>query len=232
MPDSVDVVIPVYNGAKYLSDCIRSVCAQTFAPNKIIVIDDGSEDATHEIASGWGGRVHCHRVSHGGLPYARNQGLLRSTSEFVAFVDSDDIWTPEKLEVQLAVIEAASGPSMIFGYVQQFISPDLTPEEASQIKCDSWPIRGLFSSTLLVRRSDCDRVRPFDESIQTGEFIEWYSRAVDLGIQTIVVPQVLCHRRLHRDNLGRGGASSRLGYVRMVKAVLDRRRKHRHVLPK
>lgn len=232
MPYSVDVVIPVYNGAKYFPDCIRSIFMQTFTPTNIIIIDDGSEDNTPEVAQSWGSRVRYHRVPHGGLPYARNQGILRSTSEFIAFVDSDDIWTPEKLEVQIATTERAAQPSMIFGHVQQFISDDLTPEEASEIKCDRTPLRGLFSSTLLIRRSDCDRVGPFDESIQTGEFIEWCSRAIDIGIKTIVVPEVVCHRRLHRNNLGRGGASTHLNYVRMIKAVLDRRRNSGHAASK
>jgi glycosyltransferase involved in cell wall biosynthesis len=224
MPSSVDVLIPVYNGAKYLSDCIRSVCAQTVAASSIIVIDDGSEDHTAEVARGWGTRVDYQRVPHGGLPYARNRGLRHSTSEFIAFVDSDDIWTPEKLDVQFAAIEKATEPSMVFGHVQQFISDDLTPEEAKAIKYDPAPLRGMFPSTLLIRRSDCERAGPFDESIETGEFIEWCSRAVDAGIKPIVVPEIVCHRRLHRSNMGRGGASTHANYIKMIKTVLDRRR--------
>ena len=154
MPYSVDVIVPVYNGANYLSDCIRSICAQTYAATNIIVIDDGSEDSTPEVVRAWGSRVNYHRVPHGGLPYARNQGLRRSTSEFVAFIDSDDIWTPRKLHVQFAAVEKLTEPSMVFGHVQQFISEDLTPDEARGMKCDPTPLRGLFSSALLVRRSD------------------------------------------------------------------------------
>jgi glycosyltransferase involved in cell wall biosynthesis len=224
MAYSVDVLIPVYNGAKYLSDCISGICAQTYAATNIIVVDDGSEDSTAEVVRAWGSRVGYHRVPHGGLPYARNQGLRRSTSEFVAFVDSDDIWTPWKLQVQFAALAKAAEPSMVFGHVQQFISDDLTPHEARGIKCDPAPLRGLFPSALLIRRSDCERVGPFNESIQTGEFIEWCSRAADAGIKTIVVPDIVCHRRLHRSNMGRGGASMHVNYVRMIKTVLDRRR--------
>jgi hypothetical protein len=75
-----------------------------------------------------------------------------------------------------------------------------------------------------MRKSDCQRAGPFDESIQTGEFIEWCSRAKDAGIRPVLIPEIVCLRRLHRSNLGRGGAALHGNYARMLKRVLDRRR--------
>jgi hypothetical protein len=75
-----------------------------------------------------------------------------------------------------------------------------------------------------VRCIDCERAGPFDESIQIGEFIEWLSRARDVGIRQILVPETVSRRRLHRGNIGRGGAAVHRGYARMLKKVLTRRR--------
>ena len=146
-------------------------------------------------------------------------------TEGLAFSDRDDIWLSSKLELQMTALSREDDPTMVFGHLQQFVSNDLTPEEALALKFNPAPLPGPAASTLMIRKSDFDRVGPFNESLATGEFIEWSSRASDLGIKTLLVPDVVCRRRLHRDNMGRGGAAIHgAGYLRMLKQVLDRRR--------
>ena len=224
MRDSISVLIPVYNGALYLSECIQSVRDQTLPAAEIIVIDDGSEDDTPKVAASWVPHVRYQRVPHGGSPSARNHGLRIAETEFIAFIDSDDVWLPGKLELQMAALSRETEPAMVFGYVQEFVSSDLTLEEAAEFRYRTTPLPGIYASTLLMRKYDCERAGPFDELIQTGEFIEWWSRAKDVGIRQILVPEVVCRRRLHRSNMGRGGAAVHRGYARMLKKVLDRRR--------
>ncbi len=224
MRDGITVLIPVYNGARYLSECIQSVLDQTLPAAEIIIVDDGSEDHTPEVAEAWGARVRYRRVPHGGLPYARNHGLRFTGTELIAFIDADDIWLPRKLELQMAALCRDTRPAMVFGAVQQFVSDDLAPTEAAELKCKTEPLRGWFPSTLLMRKNDCDSVGPFDELIQIGEFIEWCARAQDAGIKPIAIPETVCRRRLHRNNLGRGGAALHGQYAQMLKKVLDRRR--------
>jgi glycosyltransferase involved in cell wall biosynthesis len=224
MRNGVSVLIPVYNGAKYLSECIQSAVDQTHPAAEIIVIDDGSEDATPEVAASWGAHISYRRVAHGGLPYARNHGLRFAETEFIAFVDCDDVWLPRKLEWQMAALSRETGPAMVFGHVEQFISGDLTAEETARLKLKTAPLAGWFSSTLLIRKRDCESAGPFDETIETGEFIEWCSRARDAGVKPVVIPQIVCRRRLHQNNLGRGGGATHAGYAHMLKKVLDRRR--------
>ena len=224
MRDGISVLIPVYNGAQYLFECIQSVRNQTLPAAEIIVIDDGSEDATPEVIAALGSCVRYQRVAHGGLPYARNHGLRFAETDTIAFIDSDDVWLPKKLELQMAALSRESEAAMIFGYVQQFISGDLQPEEAAKFNYKTAPLPGLLSSTLVMRKCDCERAGPFDETLQTGEFIEWYSRARDAGIRTILIPELICRRRLHRHNLGRGGIAVKGNYARVLKKVLDRRR--------
>ena len=224
MHGTISVLIPVYNGARYLSECIASVCAQSRQADAIIVIDDGSDDETPAVAAEWGRRIHYHRVPHGGLPRARNRALDLVETEVVAFIDCDDIWLPGKLEKQMAALAGQDGPAMIFGHVEQFVSGDLDAAEAARIRLSMQPLPGLFPSTFLARKDDCDRVGRFDETLRIGEFIEWCSRAGDAGLKTVMVPDLVCRRRLHRSNMGRGGAATHSGYVQMLKKVLDRRR--------
>jgi glycosyltransferase involved in cell wall biosynthesis len=225
MRPGISVVIPVYNGARYLSECIESVCGQTLPATEIIVVDDGSEDNTPKVAAGWGDRIDYQRISHGGPGRARNHGVQLAAADVLAFIDSDDVWLPSKLELQMAALSRVDGAAMVFGHTQEFVSSDLTPEEAASLKFNPAPFPGLAPSSFLIRKPDFDRVGPFDEALATGEFIEWSSRARDLGIETVLVPDVVCRRRLHRNNMGRGGAAVHgAGYLRMLKQVLDRRR--------
>jgi glycosyltransferase involved in cell wall biosynthesis len=226
MGEAITVLIPVYNGAFYLDACIRSVLQQTLPPAAIIIVDDGSEDETPRVAAAWGSHVRYMRVEHGGLPYARNHALRLAETEIIAFVDCDDLWLPRKLEMQMAALARETKPAMVFGHLEQFVSDDLSAEESARLRVETTPVPGVAASTLLMRRRDCSRTGNFDESLSTGEFIEWRARATDAGIKTVVIPEVVARRRVHRTNMGRAGNASELHgqYVRMLKKVLDRRR--------
>ena len=141
MHPGISVVIPVYNGARYLSECIESVCGQTTPATEIIVVDDGSEDDTPKVAAGWSDRVRYQRISHGGPGRARNHGVRLVETDVLAFIDSDDIWLSGKLELQMAALSREDDPTMVFGHVQQFVSSDLTPEEALALKFNPAPLQ-------------------------------------------------------------------------------------------
>jgi glycosyltransferase involved in cell wall biosynthesis len=102
-PLPIDAVIPAYNAAPYLDDCLASIVSQTRVPRSIIVVDDGSTDGTPDIARSYGARV----ISgpNRGLAEARNIGVRASTAPFIAFLDADDRWYPERLEAQWGLHE-------------------------------------------------------------------------------------------------------------------------------
>ena len=98
---TVSVVIPAYNMEKYIGRAIDSVLAQTRQPDEIIVVDDGSTDNTADVIKSYGSRVHYIRQENGGASVARNTGIEAAKSEWIAFLDADDEWLPEKLQLQI-----------------------------------------------------------------------------------------------------------------------------------
>jgi glycosyltransferase involved in cell wall biosynthesis len=101
---AVSVVIPAWNAADYLRRAIESVLRQTVRPRQIIVVDDGSTDNTAALVADYGSAATCFQQAHQGLSVARNEGVARSASDWVAFLDADDEWLPTKLERQLAIL--------------------------------------------------------------------------------------------------------------------------------
>src|SRR5919201_1733113 len=98
---TVSVVIAVYNGARWIAETLDSVLAQSFPRFEVIVVDDGSTDATPAVAASYGDRVRYLRQDNGGQPSARNAGIRAARGSYIAFVDADDLWVPTKLQMQV-----------------------------------------------------------------------------------------------------------------------------------
>jgi hypothetical protein len=122
---TVSVVIPTFNSARYLREAIRSVLEQTHRVLELIVVDDGSTDTSVATASRFGAPVRVLRRAHAGIGASRNVGIAEAQGEFVALLDADDVWEPSKLARQLALFEAEPDLDIVFGGVEQFVSPEL-----------------------------------------------------------------------------------------------------------
>ena len=105
MLHKVTVIIPAYNAAEFLHEAIDSALGQTYREFEVIVIDDGSSDKTEDIALSYGSKINFIKTSNQGVAKARNTGIEAATGEFVAFLDSDDIWESNKLERQIMAVE-------------------------------------------------------------------------------------------------------------------------------
>ncbi|MBK9344263.1 MAG: glycosyltransferase family 2 protein [Dehalococcoidia bacterium] len=212
MSETVSVVIPAYNAARFLAEAIESVFAQTVAPGEVIVVDDGSTDETAALALQYPDVALLQR-ENGGIGAARNAGIAAARGGFLAFLDADDIWPAGRLAALLAR-SAETGADVVFGQVIEF--GERTGERE--------PTPGFVASSGLFRRAGFDRVGPFREDTRVGEFIDWWARAQEAGLRVETIPDVTLRRRIHTSNTGITESGSRVDYARVLRAALERRR--------
>jgi glycosyltransferase involved in cell wall biosynthesis len=227
--DLISCIVPVYNGERYLSEAIDSILGQTYRPLQVIVADDGSEDGTPEVVARYGGRVEYHRQPTAGPAATRNLGLSAARGQFVAFLDADDRWHPEKLTRQMARFQARPRLDLCITHAQNFWIPELREEEERyRDHARAQAVPGYSTVTLLARRSLFDAVGGFTAALRHGDNLEWFLRANEHGAVLEVLPDVLVYRRIHLGNSSRRNASAfRDECLAIVKVSLDRRRKDR-----
>ncbi len=220
----ISIIMPAYNTEKYVADAVRSVLDQTHSPIELICIDDGSTDGTLGVLKGFGDKIRV--ISDGtniGIGEARNKGIRVATGDYIAFMDSDDIWEPEKLALQMQQFENDPNLDISFCMIENFVSPDLPDEIRAARSFVTGPQPGQVSGTFVVKKSSFDRVGLLDPSYRVGEFIDWMARANTIGLTHAMVPQVLYLRRVHATNTT-ANRPAQLDYVKIMKAAIDRKR--------
>lgn len=225
MSGSISVIIGAYNAQPYIAEAIDSVFAQTHPPLELIVVDDGSDDGTDDVIKGYGDRLRYIRQERGGNGAARNRAVTVARGEFFAFLDADDRFTPRKLELQLAELDADPKLDLVFGHVREFVSPELSDELRAKIRPPA-PVQPWAAPNLmLIRRASFERVGPFSEALRVGVTVDWYARAQEAGLKTFVLPELVLERRLHSQNNGVREADARSQYIQVLHASLERRRR-------
>lgn len=223
MEPLVSVVIAVYNGEKYLSEAIESVVEQTYPFVEIILVNDGSTDRTEAIAQKYGSTVRYFYQMNRGQPAALNQGVLEVRGDYITFLDADDVYFKDKILSQVKFLEKRREIDFIFGYVEQFISPELEEGIRKKWACPSKMSPCYLAATGLFRKECFDRAGLFNEEQKIGAFIEWYMRAEEKGLKNEVASVPVLRRRIHDHNMGIQFQHARLEYVKIVKAALKRR---------
>jgi glycosyltransferase involved in cell wall biosynthesis len=219
----ISVIMPVFNGERYVVEAIESVLVQKYRHIEIIAVNDGSTDRTEEVIRACADVRYLYQHRQGASS-ARNSGIKYSSGEFLAFLDADDLWTKDKLEVQMALFRADPGLDMAFGHAEQFYSPELEESLRDRIHFAAGSLPGYVPGTMLVRRAAFMSVGFFDAGFRIGEFIDWYMRAVDHGLSSCLAPEVILRRRIHDANTGIKERDARKDYLRVLRASLDRRR--------
>lgn len=211
MPVPVSVVIPTYNRAPLLEQAIASVLRQTAPAHEILVIDDGSTDATGELVRGYGGRVMLLTQPHLGISAARNRGLARATGEWIALLDSDDVWEPDKLERQIAYLRTHPNCGVVHtGYYEFGDSDRVVQRTPHFFNGDGRIIRLLFgedwicTSSVLLRRSI---PVTFREWATSSEDIIFFADLLRSGVTFCCVDDLLVGRRVHDDSISRAAGS-------------------------
>ena len=222
----ISCIVPVFNGQPYLTEALESIFQQSYRPIEVIVSDDGSTDDTAAVAAGCGDRIRYVRQDNAGAPAARNLGLSIARGEFVAFLDADDLWHPEKLDRQIARFAARPEIDLSLTHIQNFWIPELR-QEAERYRDHrlAQPVPGYVTATLLARRSLFDRVGPFNPTLRHGDAQEWFLRAAERRVVMDLLSDVLVYRRFHKANTSRNVSPTLDEHLRILKSSLDRRRR-------
>lgn len=222
MPSSpTSCVIPVYNGERYLAQAIESVLLQTEPVQEIIVVDDGSNDGSGEVARRFGSRIRYERQERRGVSAARNRGVTLAAGDLICFLDADDLFIRRKMELQTACFGERSDLELCVALTENFWSPELRADERDDDAVWTTPWAGHLS-TWVLRRSLFDRIGGFDETMPLSQDVDWHMRAVKAGAICETVPEILSRRRLHAHN------NSRLSREACRAAVL--RSTYRHIV--
>jgi glycosyltransferase involved in cell wall biosynthesis len=209
---TVSIVVPAYNQCRYLGDAIRSAMTQTHANLEVIVVDDGSTDDTAAVCRSFTDtRVRYVWQENRGLSAARNTGIRESRGEFLTFLDSDDLFLPEKVALLLGAFERDPDLGLVAGQAvlidqhgqrlgEVFDRP--LPDEPTDLLLGN----PLHVGSVLLRRGWQERVGLFDESLRSYEDWDLWLRLARAGCKMGWVPQPVSLYRFHQDQMTRIGA--------------------------
>jgi glycosyltransferase involved in cell wall biosynthesis len=223
--ERVSAIVPVRDGELHVAAAIDSIMAQSRPPDQMIVVDDGSRDGTVARVKRYGDSVTLVRREPEGVGAAINAGIEAADGTLLSFLDADDLWTPRKLELQCEALAADPALDLVFGHVEQFISPELSDAERARLHFIPGAHPGKLKGTMLIRRSALDRVGPFQTHLKLADYVDWYARAQEQGVAERMLDEVVLRRRLHRNNSGRTKVDARTEYASAVGASLRRRRR-------
>jgi len=204
---TVSVIIPAYNRGWILKDAVDSVLSQKYYDFELIVVDDGSEDNTSDILASYGKKIKVIRQKNKGVSSARNNGINSSSGNYIAFLDSDDLWLPEKLSTQLAFFE--NNPGALICQTEEIwlkngkrVNPGKRHKKISGFCFEkSLELCMVSPSAVMVKRSLLDIVGLFDETIPACEDYDmWLRINCRYPIYLIDTPLIV-KRGGHKDQL-------------------------------
>jgi len=221
----VSVIIPTYNRAHFLGETIQSVLNQTYKDFEIVIVDDGSTDKTEELVKSFSdGRLRYIKLGKntGSSAAPRNAGLKAASGKYIALLDSDDAWLPNKLKLEVEFLDTHPSVSMVCSNYTYFGSrgrPKKTGFEGVPL-ASGYGLKELFfhnpisASAVLIKKSCFEKVGDFDESlVQCGDVDMWLRIAAHFEIDYINTPLAKC--RLHKGNRHLETEENARGYIAM-----------------
>ncbi|HEU5302351.1 MAG TPA: glycosyltransferase family A protein [Acidimicrobiia bacterium] len=225
-PGRVSCVVVSWNVESTLGAAIESVLAQTYRPFEVLVVDAQSTDRSVRIAESFSPPVRVVSIPDNGPAANRNAGMLAARGDFLAFLDGDDLWHPEKLERHMAHFRDRPDLDCSITLVQSFW------DDGHELEAEYYrdhqrmqPVPGYVMGAACVRRSALDRVGPLDESLQFADSADWFIRAEAAGLVVDMLNESLTFHRFHGTNLTRRRATEDAAeFARVLKRRLDRLR--------
>ena len=195
----VSVVLPAYNGEKFIGKAVESALSQTYNDFELIVVNDGSKDGTAQVLSGFGAKIKVISQANSGIAKARNVGIEASRGQYIAFLDQDDFWLPEKLEKQMVLFEKDKEVGMT--YTDTYVITDDNAKIRSfklQKPHRGMVIEELFmnnfisTSSVIVKKECFEKAGLFDDSLSPVlDYDRWLNIAVSYKVDYIDIPLVM-----------------------------------------
>ena len=183
---TISVIIPSYNCGRYIREAVESVLAQSIRPDEIIVADDGSTDRTAQVLSPYAGRIKYVYQENRGEPAARNLGLRHAGGELIAWLDADDLWLPDKLEMQLAYFAQHPDCALVYTDGTMFDEDGITAPSIREHFRLTFPSGDIYpqlfretlfgSGSVVFRKSCLEKVGWFDEKLLIGSDYDMWLR--------------------------------------------------------
>ena len=197
---TISVIIPVYNGEKTIKQTIESVLNQTFRDFELLIINDGSQDATLEIIQAINDeRIQVFSYQNSGVSASRNRALTKAKGEFISFIDADDLWTPNKLELQLKALQDNPQAAVAYSWSDWIDESGQFLRSGGHITVNGKAYEKLLlrdfiesGSNPLIRKQALDEVGCFEQSVTPAEDWDmWLRLAARYEFVTVEVPQIL-----------------------------------------
>jgi glycosyltransferase involved in cell wall biosynthesis len=219
--DLISVILPVYNGERFLAEAIESALRQEYTRLEIIVVDDGSVDGTRGIAQSFGSAVTYIYQPNGGPPAARNTGLQRAGGTLIAFLDADDVWPAGKLTRQYYLLKQHPGVEVTLGFARMIV-----PSGSGGEVFEPWmePVPSICLGCGLFRASAFEKIGLFDESLAHADDVDWFFRAREGAISMLTHRDVMLLYRRHGNNITNDRELDTHYVLTALKKSLDRRR--------
>ncbi|KPJ78751.1 MAG: glycosyl transferase [Deltaproteobacteria bacterium SG8_13] len=224
-PPLVSVIIPTYNRAGIVGEAVDSVLAQDYPDYELIVVDDGSTDATAEVLNRYGDKIRTLRQKNRGVSAARNAGIRSASGEFFAFLDSDDLWLPSKLGLQVAFFDRH--PDAVVCQTEEIwirngvrVNPRKRHRKPSGMIFEpSLQLCLVSPSAVMIRRSLFDQVGLFDESLPACEDYDLWLRVSCRYPVYRLSTALVVKRGGHSDQLSRQPGLDRYRIQALLKII-------------
>ncbi len=220
----ISVVIPVFNAERFLPDAIHSILAQCEESLEVIVVDDGSTDGSAAVAERFGKPVRVIRQANSGPAAARNRGIEAARADYLAFLDADDLYMPDKLPLQTERLDRHPAVDVIIGQHHYLMLDGADGNQPRFSRYDDDHLSLQFGCCLFRRRV-FDRIGLLDESMRLGEDWDWFMRAREAGVPLLLHRDVVLHQRIHTGNITRQREAANRFTLEMVRRSLARRRR-------
>jgi len=219
---AVSVIVIAQNAARFLAQALESVRRQRLRPTEVLLVLGRSSDDTDAVAERFAEVVRIRQPGQG-IADAWNTGIVHSRGEFLAFLSADDLWTEDKLEVQLGRMFAEPELAYTVAHFRYLLEPGhpwprgLRPELADRT------LIGRIMETLIARREVFARLGGFDCSLSTAEDVDFFLRAQEQQLAMAVLPEVLLHKRLHDSNASLVAATNTKNLLLTLHRSISRR---------